>query len=245
MRISEYAARFFVELIFISMLSACALRSSRTTVSIVAPEPAYLNKCTRHVVGSKETLYSIAKHYQTTPLRLMTLNEMSSPYRLFVGQGLTVCQVPPSKLEVTSIKIAQPSLQRRLKKNISLLASRKILMPTVWSKPLNGRFVTHQAHSRKGIYFESLPGQKVYAAAAGKVVYTGNGLNQYGDLIILRHPGGFLSAYACNKHSFVQERQWVAQHQMIAEVGLIKNNQYGLYFEMRHLGQPVDLKRYF
>ena len=78
------------------------------------------------------------------------------------------------------------------------------------------------------------------AAADGKVVYAGNGLRGYGNLVILKHNNTYLSAYAHNQTLLVKEDQSVKKGQKIAEMGSTDSDQVNLHFEIRKLGKPVD-----
>jgi lipoprotein NlpD len=115
-----------------------------------------------------------------------------------------------------------------------------------WSWPAKGRIVTgfSEAANLKGIDIAGAAGQPVAASAGGKVVYAGTGLRGYGKLIIVKHSGMYLSAYAHNKEILVKEGQQVAKGQKIAEMGNTDADQVKLHFEIRRHGKPVDPLRY-
>jgi lipoprotein NlpD len=83
-------------------------------------------------------------------------------------------------------------------------------------------------------------GTPVVAAASGKVAYSGNGLKGYGNLIIIKHNGNFLTAYSHNKVNLVKEGDTVKRGQKIAEVGKTESERPVLHFELRRNGQPLD-----
>jgi lipoprotein NlpD len=87
-------------------------------------------------------------------------------------------------------------------------------------------------------------GQDVRAAAAGRVVYTGNGLRGYGNLVIIKHGDSLLSSYAHNRELLVHEGQDVSAGQVIAHMGTGPHQISALYFEIRVNGKPVDPLRY-
>jgi lipoprotein NlpD len=97
---------------------------------------------------------------------------------------------------------------------------------------------------RKGIDIVGQPGQNISASAGGKVVYAGNGLRGYGNLIIVKHNDEFLSAYAHNRKIFVREGEWVKRGQKIAEMGNSGAERVMLHFEIRRTGKPVDPREY-
>jgi len=115
-----------------------------------------------------------------------------------------------------------------------------------WVWPVKGRIVTgfSEAASLKGIDIAGAAGAPVAASAGGKVVYAGMGLRGYGKLIIVKHNGTYLSAYAHNKEILVKEGQQVAKGQKIAEMGNTDADQVKLHFEIRRHGKPVDPLRY-
>jgi lipoprotein NlpD len=93
---------------------------------------------------------------------------------------------------------------------------------------------------KKGIDIAGILGQPVFAAAAGKVVYSGDGLLGYGPLVIIKHNDTFLSAYAYNGKLLVREGEQVALGQRIAEMGTNGTDRGMLHFEIRRYGRPVD-----
>lgn len=87
-------------------------------------------------------------------------------------------------------------------------------------------------------------GQPIFAAAGGKVVYSGDGLIGYGNLIIIKHDNTYLSAYGHNRRLLVKEGSEVEQGQKIAEMGDSGKQGVILHFEIRRDGKPVDPLRY-
>ena len=115
-----------------------------------------------------------------------------------------------------------------------------------WMWPAKGKIVTafSEGASLKGIDIAGTAGQPVAASAGGKVVYAGSGLRGYGKLIIIKHNGTYLSAYAHNRDILVKEGQQVAKGQKIAEMGNTDADQVKLHFEIRRHGKPMDPLRY-
>ena len=111
-----------------------------------------------------------------------------------------------------------------------------------WAWPATGKLVTgfSDGANLKGIDIAGKAGQPVLASAAGKVVYAGAGLRGYGKLVIVKHNGTYLSAYAHNSEILVKEGQQVTRGQKIAEMGNTDSEQVKLHFEIRRLGKPVD-----
>ena len=111
-----------------------------------------------------------------------------------------------------------------------------------WKWPISaGNIVNYrQSGQNSGLDIISHFGVEVKASAAGKVVYAGNGLKGYGNLIIIKHNDSYLSAYAHNRSIYVKEGDLIAQGQKIAEVGSSDANQAKLHFEIRKGGAPIS-----
>jgi lipoprotein NlpD len=112
-----------------------------------------------------------------------------------------------------------------------------------WRWPGNGKVVgTYVSgdQTRQGIDIAGKEGDSVQAAADGEVVYSGNGLLGYGELIIVKHNASFLSAYGHNRKRLVQEGDKVKAGQQIAEMGSSASSREELHFEIRKNGKPVN-----
>jgi len=104
---------------------------------------------------------------------------------------------------------------------------------------LLGGFVAGD-QTRQGVDIAGSAGDPVRAAADGEVVYSGNGLIGYGELIIVKHNASFLSAYGHNRKRLVQEGEKVRAGQQIAEMGSSASSRDELHFEIRKNGKPVN-----
>jgi lipoprotein NlpD len=91
-----------------------------------------------------------------------------------------------------------------------------------------------------GLRIDGTLGQPILAAAEGKVVYTGSGLLGYGEVIIINHARGWLTAYGHNSSVLVKEGETVQAGQRIATMGVGTGQQPMLYFEIRIEGSPID-----
>jgi lipoprotein NlpD len=110
-----------------------------------------------------------------------------------------------------------------------------------WMWPATGKIVaTFNGTASKGVDIAGRVGDPVFASAAGRVVYSGEGIPAYGKLVIIRHNNTYLSAYAHNSQILVKEGQNVARGQKIAELGASGAKEAKLHFEIRRLGKPVD-----
>ena len=116
-----------------------------------------------------------------------------------------------------------------------------------WRWPTSGNVIQGFSNSdggNKGIDISGSRGQAVNAAAGGRVVYAGNALRGYGNLIIIKHNDDFLSAYAHNDSILVKDQQEVNAGQQIAKMGSSGTNGVKLHFEIRYKGKSVDPTRY-
>lgn len=116
-----------------------------------------------------------------------------------------------------------------------------------WSWPNNGNIIAKFSNSEngnKGIDIAGQRGATITASASGRVVYAGNALRGYGNLIIIKHSDDYLSAYAHNDKVLVKEQQTVKAGQKIASMGSSGTSSVRLHFEIRYKGKSVDPMRY-
>ena len=112
-----------------------------------------------------------------------------------------------------------------------------------WRWPADGQVVGGYVGgdpTKQGIDIAGKAGDPVRAAADGTVVYSGNGLIGYGELIIVKHNPGFLSAYGHNRKRLVKEGDRVTGGQTIAEMGSSSASRDSLHFEIRKNGKPAN-----
>lgn len=112
-----------------------------------------------------------------------------------------------------------------------------------WRWPADGAQVSGYVagdQTQQGINITGKAGDPVRAAADGEVVYSGNGLIGYGELIIVKHNASLLSAYGHNRRRLVQEGDKVKAGQQIAEMGSSSASRDMLHFEIRRNGKPMD-----
>lgn len=219
-----------------------------------------------HVVRPGETLYGIAWRYGRDYRELGSANGIGPPWIIHVGQVLRLDRrgtvtsteengrrsvaVAPKRAS-TPASTAKPAQASRTVKSGSRNQSGQERKQTVaginWRWPHTGTVIAKFSVSgkvNKGIDIAGNPGDAVRAAAAGNVVYAGNGLLGYGNLIIVNHNEHYLSAYAHNRKILVQEGEDVKAGQVIAELGSTGAERPMLHFEIRKNGNPVDPLRY-
>jgi lipoprotein NlpD len=110
-----------------------------------------------------------------------------------------------------------------------------------WLWPAAGKVIAGFDDVRnKGLDIDGREGDPVVAANDGTVVYSGNSLRGYGNLVIIRHGDDFISAYAHNREILVAQGQAVKRGQRIAELGKSEAETPRLHFEIRRQGKPID-----
>jgi len=116
-----------------------------------------------------------------------------------------------------------------------------------WRWPADGKVIEQFSTSdggNKGIDIAGSKGQSILSAADGRVVYAGNALKGYGNLIIIKHNDDYLSAYAHNDTMLVSEQQDVKAGQKIATMGSTGASSVRLHFEVRYKGKSVNPLQY-
>jgi len=116
----------------------------------------------------------------------------------------------------------------------------------VWRWPADGALLKKfsSGDAIPGIEVGGKAGDPVRAAADGVVVYSGNGLVGYGELVIIKHSDSFLSAYGHNRKRLVKEGEKVKAGQVVAEMGSTGAARDELQFQIRRDGNPVDPLQY-
>jgi lipoprotein NlpD len=114
-----------------------------------------------------------------------------------------------------------------------------------WQWPTAGTVIEgFDSPRNKGIDIGGSEGAAVHAAADGEVVHVGSALRGYGNLVIIRHAGDYVTAYGHNRKILVAQGQQVKRGQQIAELGKSDADRPKLHFELRHQGKPLDPVKY-
>jgi lipoprotein NlpD len=145
--------------------------------------------------------------------------------------------LPPSVAAPTTPVVVPPTATTAPPQTPSSAASREAVD---FSWPVKGNVITTFTELNKGIDISGTRGTAVLAAAPGTVIHTGAGIRGYGRLVIVKHAGNLVSAYAHNDKIVVNEGQEVKRGQKIAEMGNSDADQVKLHFEIRRQGKPVD-----
>jgi lipoprotein NlpD len=217
-------------------------------------------------VKAGETLYSIAWYSGNDYRDLARINKISSPYQIQPGQILTLVKLikvikpksnkstrPTSKVIMN--QSVDPSKKQAYGESEEIVNKGPVgsaigqfpkrvkswQWPTI--EPISRGFSARE-QGNKGLDFLGKLGLPISAAADGKIVYTGNALRGFGNLIIIKHSDAYLTAYAHNDNMLVKEQQWVMAGQKIATMGRSGTDKVKLHFEVRYKGKSVDPLRY-
>ena len=175
------------------------------------------------VVRAGDTLSEIAQRCRVSLRDLAQYNQIDPPYMIRIGQRL---RIPYRVLE-----------KRRFSKHTrpALTLHWPIRAPKRWVSDDKG----HHA-----LFFKTGVGQPVRAAASGKVEAVTQ-LPGYGRVVVLSHPGGYMSVYAYLLKASVKQGMRVQSGQRLGHVGLNPlTGEPGLYFELRYGKRQVDLKQW-
>ncbi len=223
-----------------------------------------------HKVRKEETLYSISWRYGEDYKKIAEWNRIKPPYIIHEGDRLRITPIgsarqtivsdsgrtvsgqskPGTKPEIKTLRAPVPKenvkpLLQAIPSGVHGSEEVQTNRKLVWNWPVSGKLIS--AYSGKGVGGKGIDiagkkGAPVKAAAYGRVVYSGSGLQHYGKLIIIKHNAKFLSAYAHNRKLLVSEGVVVQKGQKIAEMGQTGTgiNRIMLHFEIRADGIPVN-----
>ncbi|HET8700074.1 MAG TPA: peptidoglycan DD-metalloendopeptidase family protein [Nitrococcus sp.] len=222
-----------------------------------------------YVVRPGDTLFSVAWRHDLDYRSIARWNGIEPPYTIYPNQrlrlrpGAASSQKAASPLPRVTTSAAKPrplpprSQPLPSKPQPSLAIAEPIVhaksdhakpdSEIVWQWPAQGTIIQRfrpDGPGLKGITLQGRLGEPVRAAAAGRVVYSGNGLRGYGNLIIVKHSGVYLTAYGYNSELLVREGDRVHGGQVIARMGLGPAHQPATHFEIRRNGKPVDPLQY-
>lgn len=202
-----------------------------------------------YIVKKEDTLYQIAWRYGYDYKTLAKINHISYPYTIKPGQKIAFVFANERNRPRKSMRIHAGHNKLLNKKSRARYKPKTSLKTTTantikkWLWPAKGNLsegFSTPGSLNKGINIANKRGTPIYSTAKGEVVYSGNGLSGYGNLIIIKHSEQYLSAYAYNSINLVKEGMQVKAGQKIAEMGEDSSGQAMLHFEIRKQGQPID-----
>ncbi|MBJ9720720.1 peptidoglycan DD-metalloendopeptidase family protein [Acinetobacter calcoaceticus] len=233
-------------------MAGCASKPQINNSSRYSMAPNY------YTVRSGDTLSGIAMRYGLDYISIAEMNDIPAPYRIYVNQSLRLKKSSSPRTVSTQV-VAQPEQIKR--QTIALpTTSQPVTPPTTapsmnttvasvapnsslrWIKPTNGPVIQgfNLANNVKGIRYGGNQGDPIYAAADGQVVYAADGLKEYGNLVLIKHIDGYISAYAHNSKMLVKSGDNITAGQKIAEMGSTGASQVMLEFQIRLDGKPIN-----
>ena len=211
-----------------------------------------------HIVEKGDTVYNISKRYDVDMRSLSKLNNIAAPYALRIGQRLVIpgSVVSSSTTPTTARKAAPASKTSSWKASSAKKKTTRTTTTTVKKRtskfawPVQGKVVSNfgpiaKGRNNDGINIKAPLGTPVKAADAGTVAYAGNELRGFGNLILIKHSGGWMTAYAHNDRILVRKGQKVKKGEKISTVGSTGGvSTPQLHFEIRAGKKAVNPKAY-
>ncbi|MBU3620868.1 peptidoglycan DD-metalloendopeptidase family protein [Polynucleobacter sp. CS-Odin-A6] len=188
-----------------------------------------------------DTLARIALDNGQSPRDVAQWNNMANPNLIEIGDLILV--KPPAGSMPAAKPTSKPDTPKVDASNTPQPEASKDIVaePGIrLSSPAKGKVSEDFSEKTKGIDIAGKLGDPITAAADGKVVYAGNSLRGYGNLVIIKHDNTYLTAYAHNRTLLVKEGDAVKKGQKIAEMGDTDANSIKLHFELRVNGKPVN-----
>lgn len=202
-------------------------------------------------VQYQDTLYRISRMFDVDVTELVRANDLKPPYKLTVGQRLRVpSQIVRRDAPAKRTAVAQRPSSRKtsapVKEARPPVASTAGIAVQDFIWPVRGNIISSYGPKEGGLHNDGVNisaarGGAVQAAAAGIVVYADNGIKSYGNLILLKHPNGVMTAYAHLDDIKVKKGQRVSQGSVLGTVGTtgaVTTPQ--LHFEIRKGSQTIN-----
>ena len=242
-----------------------------TTQTAAAPKSTGGNV---HIVRSRDTLINVARRNGITVAALARANHLQTSSQLSVGDRLTipgnhsaaaaiVAPAPqnarprtlPVEKVAAPVKVASvgpvqtASVAKEEPRAVDTPVKSAEAMPAFrW--PVRGRVIAGFGSKPNGAQNDGInlavpEGTPIKAADDGVVAYAGNELKGYGNLVLIRHSNGFVSAYAHASELMVKRGDSIKRGQVIAHAGQTGNvTSPQLHFEIRKGSTPVDPTQY-
>jgi lipoprotein NlpD len=255
------------------LLASCSGRFQPAPVMSLNTSVAKQNNLTEidgetYEVQKGDTLFAVAFYSGNDYLDIAKYNNIKAPYSIYPGQTLTLIPhaeknnnnknkgitskpnsyttvaVDPAKTQEYGKIVVKIHREKSSKKHET---SDKPENKGVWIWPASGKSTSAVVGSdgtNRGVDIKGSLYSPIYAAASGKVVYAGNALKGYGNLVIIKHENDLLSAYAHNDTILVSEQRYVNQGQKIATMGQTGSSDVMLHFEIRRKGKSLDPFRF-
>lgn len=201
-----------------------------------------------YLVQRGDTVSQIAERYRLSYRQIGAMNNLDSRYTIYSGQLLKLWEGGQNAQRApTNTGYSAPIVNNRPTTTVTPSPA-PVYQSTAnstsgYAYPSTNQVVRNfdEASGNMGMWFAGQEGDPVLASQSGTVLYSGNGLAEYGNLIMIRHSNNYITAYAHNSQLLVQEGAQVQSGQRIATMGSSgQTNQVGLEFQVRLNGNPID-----
>ncbi len=210
----------------------------------------------RHRVQAGDTVYGVARRYGIDPSQIVSLNRIAAPYAIAPGQSLVLpAAAPTAGSPATAFMAVSRPAAAPATRSLATRSGATIPAPPprasgkfLW--PVQGHTIAAYGRKRDGLHNDGINiaaprGAPVRAADNGVIAYAGNELRGFGNLILVKHAGGWVTAYAHNQDFLVKRGQTVTRGQPIARIGSSGNVATPqLHFEIRKGTRSVDPTRF-
>ncbi|MBQ8870011.1 MAG: M23 family metallopeptidase [Alphaproteobacteria bacterium] len=201
-----------------------------------------------HIVKKGDTLYGIARKYNVSASTLSRINNLKAPYSLKIGQKLQLSGSGTIKTASSAKNTSNKTATYKKSAQSTYIAPKNRTAKFLW--PVNGKVISGfgtlgKGRKNDGINIKAPLGSDVKAADKGVVAYAGNELKGFGNLILIKHPDGWITAYAHNQKLLVKKGQTVVKGEKIATVGQTGGvDGPQLHFEVRAGKKAVNPRKY-
>ena len=222
------------------LLANCSQKRVPTERRPPRQEKKVHRKGVYHVVKRHQTLYRICKTYGVDINKVASLNGITDPSKIDVGQRIFIPGAKRVlKVEIVLDDVAAEQVETEAER--AKTAYKK--MDFIW--PVEGKctkpFEDNDRKRHQGIDISCSLGTPIKASNAGRVIYSGNTIKGYGNMVILRHSEEYVTVYAHNQVNLVKERDRIEKGQIIGKVGKTgRATGPHLHFEIRRYNKPVD-----
>ena len=206
-----------------------------------------------HLVRRGDTVSQIASRYRLNYRQVGALNNLDSKYTIYTGQWLKLWQgdqgapARPARTNNYNVGTTQPTPQPQYTPPTTSPATPAYQVTANstlgYEYPSRNQVIRNfdASTGNMGMWFAGKMGDPVLASQSGTVLYSGDGLPEYGNLIMIRHSDSYITAYAHNSQLLVKEGDSVQRGQRIANMGSSgQTNQVALEFQVRLNGNPID-----
>lgn len=211
-----------------------------------------------HRVRRGDTLHRISRLYGTDTYALARANRLGPPYTIYPGQTLVVpgrgLVMAPAKTPTAGAQAPAASKRRPPRAKAPPPPAVVPRPPAVSGKgfiwPVEGPVISSYGAKAKGLHNDGINiaaprGSPVRAAENGVVAYAGNELRGFGNLVLIKHAGGWITAYAHNADLLVERGRTVKKGETIATVGDTGSvTRPQLHFELRRGRRAVDPRKH-